>query len=67
MTDLQRQMLEAGKFHVDGWTSPRGRGAAADLEARGLLRSFTTCESQYTAINYTVTDAGKAALREMLT
>ena len=62
LSDVQRQMLEAGTFHIDGWMSQRGREAAAHLESLGYLKSFVTFESQYTAVNYTVTDAGKAAL-----
>lgn len=65
LSDLQVRMLQAGSFHVDGWTSPRGREAAADLEQRGLVRSFEGGDSQYTSINYDVTDAGKEALRHV--
>lgn len=62
LTDLQRQMLSVGEFHLDGWTSQRGREAAADLEQRGLIKTFESGGDQYTVINCTVTDAGRSAL-----
>ncbi len=64
MTDLERRMLEGEKFYVDGWTSERGRAAAANLEQQGFVTSFEggSDASQYTAINYTITDKGRKAL-----
>jgi hypothetical protein len=62
LSQLQRRMLEAGEFHVDGWTSLAGQSAATELLALGLVTSFEGGDSQYTAINYTITDAGRAAL-----
>ncbi len=62
LSDLHREMLQAEKFHVDGWTSERGRKAAAELKEAGYLKSFVNQESQYTAINFNITDAGRAAL-----
>lgn len=62
LNDLHKQMLQAEKFHVDGWTSGRGRKAAAELEESGYLKSFVNQESQYTAVNFTITDTGRAAL-----
>jgi hypothetical protein len=62
LSDLHIRMLEAGEFHVDGWTSQRGREAVADLEARGLITTFEGGSEQYTSINCTVTPAGHFAL-----
>jgi hypothetical protein len=62
LSGIQIQMLEAGEFHVDGWTTQAGRNAAADLEERGLLVSFKGGSDQYTSINCTVTPAGHFAL-----
>lgn len=62
VSELQRRMLEAGEFHIDGWTSRASHEAAADLLERGLVTSFVGGDSQYTAINYTVTDAGRQKL-----
>jgi len=62
LTDLHKQMLQAGEFHVDGWTSERGRRAADELERAGYLTRFVNQESQYTAINFTITEAGRQAL-----
>lgn len=63
LNDLHRQMLQAGQFHVDGWTTPRGRQAVAELERAGYIRTFEGGDSQYTSINCEVTDAGRKALR----
>lgn len=49
--------------HVDGWTSARGRDALAAAERLGWVTSFEGGDSQYTAINYTVTDSGREATR----
>ncbi len=64
MDQLTRRMLEADKFHVDGRTSPDVRAHAAELALCGWLRSFVGGDSQYTTVNYTVTDAGRAVLAE---
>lgn len=45
--------------HVDGWTSQRGRDALAEAERRGWVMSFVGGDSQYTAINYTITELGR--------
>lgn len=62
LSDLQKQMLQAGEFHLDGWCSQRGHEAAADLVDKGLLTRFDSVSPQYTALNYTITDAGREAL-----
>ena len=62
LNNLHFEMLRAGKFYLDGWTSGRGRRSAAELEGIGYLESFVNRGSQYTAITYTITDAGCAAL-----
>lgn len=64
LDNLHRQMLDAGEFSIDGWTSQRGREHAAELEQAGYVTSFVSGsdEAQYTAVNYTITDAGRAAL-----
>jgi hypothetical protein len=66
LSDLHIEMLQAGKFHLDGWTSERGHEAADDLLAHGLVTCFTSGsdEEQYTAVNYTISDAGRVALLE---
>ena len=62
LSEVQRRMLQVGRFHIDGWTSRRGREAATDLERRGLVLSFVGGDSQCTSVNYDVTEAGKEAL-----
>lgn len=62
LSDVQRRMLRAGTFHIDGWSTERGQRAAADLAERGFVTARANEESQYTSINYTVTDSGRAAL-----
>jgi hypothetical protein len=55
ISQLQRRMLGAGKFYLDGWTRPEVHEAAADLERRGLVIRQS---SQYTR-DYCVTEAGR--------
>lgn len=64
LTSLQLSMLEVGKFHLDGSTTARAMAASEDLLRRGYVTRFESGsdEAQYTAYNYTVTPAGKAAL-----
>lgn len=59
---LRKGVEGGGECHVDGWTSQRGRVALAEAESLGLVISFMTLDSQYTAINYRVTDAGRKAV-----
>ena len=63
LSDLEHRMLEAGEFHIDGWTTERGKAAVARLEKLGLITTFitgTSGSSQQTTINCTVTAAGRA-------
>ena len=64
LNDIQRHMIIAGKFHVDGWTSSAGRIAADDLLKLGYVTCFESGsdDEQSTVLNYTVTDAGRAAI-----
>ena len=62
LSDRQVEMLEAGEFHVDGWCGTASLYDADDLEKRGYVTCFESGsdEAQYTALNYTVTEAGIA-------
>lgn len=64
LTDIERRMLEAGRFHIDGWVRPEARKAVAHLEKLGYITTFEGGSHQYTSINCTVTDAGRLALKE---
>lgn len=65
LTDLQKQMLQQDKFHLDSWSSPASHEAADDLVDNGLYTVFEGGDSQYTAINYTITEAGRAKRAEL--
>lgn len=62
LSPTQAEMLACGEFHVDGSMRPAGIEAAAALECKGFATSTIGGDSQYTAINYTVTESGKDAL-----
>lgn len=65
LNELHKQMLKAKKFHLDALSTERGRIAAAELEQAGYVTCFDSGsdESQYTCLNYTITDAGREALK----
>jgi hypothetical protein len=65
LSNLQIVMLKARLFHVDGWTSVRGREAADDLLQRGFVTCFESGSDadQYTALNYEITTFGDAFLQ----
>ena len=64
LTELQRRMLGSCQFHIDGWCSERAKRDADNLLDRGLVTCFEggSRDAQYTSLNYTITDAGRAAL-----
>lgn len=64
LTQLQQEMLAAGKFHVDGWTSHAGKQAAAGLHRLGLVSAIVHIGDQYSSISYTITQAGRDALTQ---
>ena len=61
LTDLQRRMLTAGAWVVDGYTSQCGREQSADLQRRGLARSWEIGgdREQYTGWQFEATPAGQ--------
>ncbi len=67
ISDLQSRMLEAGEFHLDGWTNPNSLSAASELVEKGFLTMTVggSDEEQYTAYNFTITNEGKDLLRRL--
>lgn len=65
LNPLHKEMLRAGTFHLDGWNSDRGKIAAQELYAAGLVQRFDSGsdQAQYTCWNYKVTEAGQQALK----
>lgn len=59
LSEVQIRMLLDEEFHVDGWCTPRGREAAAELHREGLVTCCEGGDSQYTSLNYRITEKGR--------
>lgn len=62
LSELERRMLGSGRFYLDGWDSLEKHNAASRLVKRGYLTCYEGGSSQYTSLNFTLTEAGKRAL-----
>jgi hypothetical protein len=67
LTALEEELLNAGEFYLDGWTNPKSLEAAGRLVNLGFLQMFESGsdEAQYTALNFSITENGKLALKSL--
>lgn len=64
ITAKQRELLQVGRFHFDRAPRQETWDAAHALVKAGLMemRESGSDAAQYTALNFSITDAGRAAL-----
>ena len=60
-TQLEQSLLRLGRVHVNANTASRGRDAVVSLAARGLMRTWLSCEA-VSVICGEITEAGRIAL-----
>src|SRR4051812_16973159 len=65
--ELQVEVLQAGEFHFDHMPRSETWRAAKALVDAGLVNYWESGsdEAQYTAMNFRITDEGRAALRSV--
>ena len=61
LTQLEQGLLRLGRVHVNANTASQGRDAVVSLAARGLMRTWLSCE-QGSVICAEITEAGRIAL-----
>lgn len=64
LTEKQIELLRVGRFYFDRAPRPETWNAAHALVRAGLMtmRESGSDEAQYTALNFSITDAGRSAL-----
>lgn len=64
LSDIQKQLLKAQNFTLDGWCQQSSFDAARDLVRRGLLvvREDGSDEQQYACLHFSITEAGRRLL-----
>jgi hypothetical protein len=61
LTQLEQGLLRLGRVHVNANAESRGRDTVASLAARGLMRTWLSCEAA-SVICGEITEAGRIAL-----